>query len=519
VWVNIQTSKLPESLPIVQTRPPESPISESDTVFPAPARECPSAQEQPPFLPGVGKTIPGYEFLEELGRGGMGVVYKARQLGLNRLVALKMVLAGAHAGANELARFHIEAEAFARLQHPNIVRIYEIGEHAGCPYFTMEFVEGRSLAGKLDGIPWSSRAAARLIATLAAAIHSAHERGVVHRDLKPANVLLTADGTPRISDFGLAKRLDSQPGVKVPLTCNFDFLGTPSYMAPEQVAGTTGRIGPATDVYGLGAILYELLTGRPPFKTGNAMDTLLCLLDEEPVPPRHLNRRIPPDLEAVCLKCLEKLPGKRYSTAQELAEDLQRFVADEPVVARKLGPFGRLRRWTSHRPALAATVFAVSVFYTNHLLLLVLRDSGESGFFNWYVTCLMLLWVGGAAIFQAAVHCPRWQRLAVFGWAGMDVLFFTAFLWAKDGPSGPLTVGYLILIALAALRFQVSLVWFVTELCLLSYAAMVVDAYRRHTEQAPTSPQTPVVFALSMLLMGFVMSLLLRRVRAVARSE
>jgi eukaryotic-like serine/threonine-protein kinase len=446
----------------------------------------------------------------------MGVVYQARQVGLKRVVALKMVLAGAHASNEDLARFRIEAEAAARLQHPNIVPIYEIGEYHGCPYFSLEFLEGGNLAGRLGGKPWRCRPAAELVETLARAIHAAHERGIIHRDLKPANVLLAADGTPKISDFGLAKKLDAEAGANPgPLTHNFAVFGTPSYMAPEQAEGRTQEVGPRTDVYALGAILYELLTGRPPFQAGTAVETVLRLLEDEPVPPRHLNAGVARDLEAICLKCLEKEPGRRYPSAQHLARDLHRFLSGEPVSARRPGVLGRLGRWMRRRPALAGTLLALAVFYANHLLLLMLNAPGEGGVFHYGVTGLMLLWAAGAAVFQWLVaHTGR--QAAVFSWAAMDVLFFSAFLWLKDGPSSSLLVGYLLLIALAALRFQTALVWFVTELALASYAGLVVEAYWRRPDVAPASPQTPVIFACSLLVMGLVMNLLLRRTRATA---
>ncbi|HEV3446885.1 MAG TPA: serine/threonine-protein kinase [Gemmataceae bacterium] len=497
----------------MQREPSEDNALEAPTLPPSPAPAAPVIRLE--NLAGDKRSIPGYEILEELGRGGMGVVYKARQVGLKRTVALKMILAGAHAGAEDLARFRLEAEAVARLQHPHIIPIYETGELAGCPYFSLEFMEGGSLAAKLDGKPWRSRAAGQLIATLAEAIHAAHQRHIIHRDLKPANVLLTADGTPKIGDFGLAKKLDKAPDAKAgPLSCDFALLGTPSYMAPEQAAGAAEQIGPATDVYGLGAILYELLTGRPPFRAATPMDTVLQLLEQEPARPRQWNARVSRDLEAICLKCLEKSPQRRYQTAEELARDLHAYLRGEPTSARRIGPLGHLLRWMRQRPALAATLLAVSVFYMNHLLLLlVVKAPAEGGSFHWRMTWLLLLWATGAFFFQWLVNRPRWHRLAVFCWAGMDVLFFTGLLRMKDGPSSSLLVGYLLLIALAALRFRTSLVWFVTELCLLSYTVLVVEKYWLDREQAPASPQTPVIFALSLLLMGFVMNLLLRRVR------
>jgi eukaryotic-like serine/threonine-protein kinase len=225
----------------------------------------------------------------------------------------------------------------ARLQHPNIVQIFEVGEHDGHPYFSLEFVDGGSLAQKLDGTPLPPQQAARLVETLARAMHAAHQAGVVHRDLKPANVLLTADGTPKITDFGLAKKLDSDAGQ----TQSGAIMGTPSYMAPEQAGGKSKEIGPAADTYALGAILYELLTGRPPFKAPTPLDTVLQVVGDEPVPPRKLQSKTPRDLDTICLKCLQKAPGKRYTTAIDLAEDLRRFQAQEPIQARPVGRCAR----------------------------------------------------------------------------------------------------------------------------------------------------------------------------------
>jgi WD40 repeat protein len=308
-------------------------------------------------------TVPGCEILGELGRGGMGVVYKARQVELNRLVALKMVLAGAHAGAEERARFRREAEAIARLQHSHIVQVFEVGEQRGLPYFSLEFCPGGSLADRLNGTPLAARAAAELVEALALAMQAAHARGVVHRDLKPANVLFTADGTPRITDFGLAKFLDAGAGQ----TQTGVVIGTPSYMAPEQARGVARGLGPAADVYALGAVLYELLTGRPPFKGTTPLETLEQVSSQEPVPPGRLQQKVPRDLETVCLKCLDKDPKKRYPSAHALAEDLRHFLAGEPVRARPVGVLRRALKWVRRRPAVAVA-FAAAVLAVLGLL-------------------------------------------------------------------------------------------------------------------------------------------------------
>ena len=295
--------------------------------------------DQPPTVPHVtevsgvpGATcsgVPGYELLGELGRGGMGVVYRARQVGLNRIVALKMVLHADHAGESVRVRFRAEAEAVARLRHPNVVQIYDVGEIDSRPFFSMEYVEGGSLAEEVRGKTLPPREAAELVRTLALAVEAAHRAGIVHRDLKPANVLMTADGTPKVTDFGLAKQLDTQSGQ----TQSGTVLGTPSYMAPEQAAGKSKEIGPAADVYSLGAILYELLTGRPPFQGETTTETLLRVLDSEPQRPRTFNRHIDTALEAVCLKCLEKVPQDRYPSAAALADDLEAYLKGETVLA------------------------------------------------------------------------------------------------------------------------------------------------------------------------------------------
>jgi serine/threonine protein kinase/uncharacterized caspase-like protein len=302
-------------------------------------------QELTPAPPGPPVAVPGYEILGELGRGGMGVVYKARQVGLNRIVALKMVLSGAFASREVRERFRTEAEAVARLQHPHILQIFELGEHEGLPYFSMEFCQGGSLAGRRRHQHLDPPEAGRIVEAIARAAHHAHQQGIVHRDIKPANVLLTGDGLPKLTDFGLAKVVgDGGAGI----TGSGAVLGTPGYMAPEQAGGRSEAVGPPTDVYSLGAVLYECLTGRPPFSGESLARTLFKLLHEQAPPPSRFLPGLPRELDRICLRCLEKDPARRYGTAEALAEDLQRFLAGEPETtarARRSRSSGGWRSW------------------------------------------------------------------------------------------------------------------------------------------------------------------------------
>jgi serine/threonine protein kinase len=306
----------------------------------ADARTLP-ADESPAADPTRVCSFGDYELLAEIARGGMGVVFKARQKRLNRLVALKMILSGRLAAEDDLQRFRTEAEAAARLRHPNIVAVHEVGEVDGQLFFSMDFIEGRTLAQRLGEGPVASRTAAGTMCQLARAVHYAHGEGILHRDLKPSNILLDHDDQPYLTDFGLAKKLDAGD---LNLTRTGAILGTPSYMAPEQAAGRVKHLGPACDVYGLGAVLYELLTGRPPFRSDTPLDTVLHVLEREPAPPRLLNPKVDHDLETICLKCLEKDPRLRYASADELAADLQRYLDGESILARSYNIVARLTR-------------------------------------------------------------------------------------------------------------------------------------------------------------------------------
>jgi serine/threonine protein kinase len=430
-------------------------------VFESPTLGGEEAPNAAPALP----SVAGYELLEVIGHGGMGVVYKARQLGLNRIVALKMVLAGASASPHSLARFRSEAEAVAQLAHPNIVQIYEIGEQNGCPFLALEYVSGGSLAQQLDGTPVAPRQAAELVLALAEAVQHAHERGIVHRDLKPANVLLLADGTPKVTDFGLAKRLDgsdvhTQTGA---------ILGSPVYMAPEQAAGDQQRIGPATDVYALGVILYELLTGRPPFRGASLIETIEQVREHDPAPPRTLQPRIARDLEIICLKCLEKGPQRRYASAADLASDLKNFLRGDPIEAHSATLLDQVARTISHHSfdeRFSEFANRMLYFAPGPLLVHLVAYAIFSGrtYYSYgmvittactiYTLVPALIITGGPSLYGL----PTWQkRHFMTVWIGqmvaMGVVLFVAFMFVPREQPEMLLMVYPLFAVTAAMSF------------------------------------------------------------------
>jgi eukaryotic-like serine/threonine-protein kinase len=344
---------LPEALATGPYFPPPGEIAErpcEGSGDPEVRQEASPSSPPPSSAP---PNVPGYDILKLLGRGGMGIVYKARQRQLNRLVALKMIRTAVADEPEHRERFYAEAQAVALLHHPNILQIYEIGEAEGLPFFALEYLEGGSLHDRLDGTPQPARPATELLVTLARAVQHAHQHGIVHRDLKPGNVLFGADGTLKVADFGLAKRLEETAGGQTQVG---QVMGSPHYMAPEQAQGQSRDVGPAADVYALGVILYEMLTGRVPLKGTTVAETLRLVIEADPVPPQRLQPGVPRDLETICLKCLRKEPAARYESAAALAEDLDRFLTHRPILARPTPWWERVRKWVWRRPALAGGI-------------------------------------------------------------------------------------------------------------------------------------------------------------------
>jgi serine/threonine protein kinase len=388
------------------------------------------------------RTFGDYDLLEELGRGGMGVVYKARQRSLQRPVALKMILRGEFAAPEDLVRFQAEARAAARLDHPNIVAVYDAGQCDGQAYFTMRQVEGQTLADLLSAGPMKARDAAKCLAVISRAVHYAHENGILHRDLKPSNVLIDRDGVPHVTDFGLAKWVaGTADAPRVGPTLSGGIVGTPAYMAPEQISHQRGKPSPASDVYSLGVILYEMLTGRPPFQAPTPVDTLLLVLDQDPVRPRLLNPKVDPDLEVICLKCLQKEPALRYGSAADLAADLEAFLKGETlsVSSIHLGSLillvRRALRETHH--AVVLENWGVLWMYHSAMILLItalttwMHEAGVTNPF-WY----LLLWGGGLIVWGTAFWQLRKrggpvlfvERQVAHMWAGSVVATIGVFI-------------------------------------------------------------------------------------------
>lgn len=447
-----------------------------------------------------------YELMQEVGRGGMGVVYRARQISLGRVVALKMILSGQFANSTEVSRFLNEAAAAAKLDHPHIVPIYDVGECDGRHYFSMGFVEGPTLDETLKMKPLPPESAADIVRKLALAVAYAHQRGIIHRDLKPANILLDVKGEPRITDFGLAKLNEGEGG----FTATGDIVGTPSYMTPEQAAGRINEVKETADVYALGAILYACTTGRPPFQAKSPTDTILAVLEAEATLPSSLNRETPAELESIILRCLEKKPEDRYPSATALAQDLERFLLGEPVEARRTDTWQRVRRWWRRQPTLVTHLIVIA----SMMLLLQVIYWNLGGSFQYMLQMMLLFGVWGIAsfVFQRLMERPRQAELSRYLWAATDATLLTLALLLSSPPASGLLIGYPLLVVASGLFFRVRLVLFMLASCLAGFSLVV---YLVPAERTP--PYPPIYFAAGLLALGLVSAYQVHRIRVLSR--
>jgi eukaryotic-like serine/threonine-protein kinase len=458
----------------------------------------------------INRDFGKYELLSEIGRGGMGVVYKARQKDLDRLVAIKMILASHLASPDQVRRFYAEAQAAAKLSDPHIVGIHDFGQIHGQHYFAMEYVAGPSLAQLLGNGPLAPDDAARHVLAVARVVGRLHRLGIVHRDLKPSNILLDEAGRPRVTDFGLAKMLDADGTV----TGAGAIVGTPGYMSPEQAAGRVKNVGPLSDVYSLGAILYELITGQPPFDGDSPLDTLVQVIEGEPEPPHRLNPKIPRPLEAICLRCLEKDPDRRFASAQTLADDLDHFLRGEPIEAKRLGIWQSLRRWARREPALVSRLGTMAIcgaiIQANRYLIGDLDPVSHQR-----MIAVVVSWALASVACQAWLRKEKWADVTRYAWAWADVAFFTTLVLVNQGLSTSQVAGYFLLVTASGLWFREQLVWFTTGMAVLAYGLLVlVEVVQRRI--SPETPYRHVIFAAALAVSGAIVAYQVKRVRALS---
>ena len=464
-----------------------------------------------------------YELLEKIAQGGMGVVYKARQTKLNRLVALKMILSGQLAGSGEVERFQLEAESAACMDHPGIVPIYESGCIGGQHFIAMGFVDGPSLATRISESTMPPRDAAKYLIKIAEAVQAAHECGIVHRDLKPANVLLDSNGQPRVTDFGLAKKVDTGSD----LTATGMILGTPSYMPPEQASGDLKKITSSADIYSLGGILYAMLCGRAPFEAGSQAEVIMQVIKEEPRPLRQMNAKIPKDLETICLKCLEKNPKHRYESAQQLVDDLKLYLAGDPICA-KSDWYRRFRKWMIREPVLAAHLAATAVLMTGIMLSYLLwRDlesvAGES--YRVMVTNLSILtvWAITTFVLQKAQNRFQTENAIPILWSALNPIFLTCLIAANLTPRAALFSGYILLMIYSCFFRRVDLVLVTSFISFVGYILLIIFTFQQETLATADCPGTPrsylVAIGVTILAAGGMLYFLTSRLQRLSQSD
>lgn len=468
------------------------------------------------------RVVEGYELLQEIGRGGMGIVYRAHQLSPDRTVALKMIRAGRFASETDVQRFTSEAYAIARLEHPNIVTIYDFGSYNGENFFTMQLVEGSTFDGFLASHECERQEALSIFLQVCEAVAHCHEHGIIHRDLKPSNILLDKKRAPKLTDFGLAKHLEKDTD----LTRTGDLMGTAGFMAPEQANGSSQAVIDArADVYALGAILYKMLTGKTPIDLFevNLAGAIQRVRSNEIIAPRLIKRWIPFDLETVCMKCLNTCPEHRYQNARELAEELRRYVDGEPIKAKPLSRLRRVFRWSRQQPGLAVTWLALLTFYLYHLADVyflnadVNPNESEGWRFHQIATAVVIIWSIGAYCFQKLLVWSRGALWPLFGWVTMELALLTLLLLEGAGANSALVLMYPVLVAASVLRAQTMLVAYVTALGGLAYIFHIWRAAKGDTSEGAVevSIRFCVPLGLSILCIGLIQYYALRRSRTL----
>jgi eukaryotic-like serine/threonine-protein kinase len=515
---DLHAGRTPDREAILRTRPDLSSALDCLDALnrmapPGPADEA--ATLPPTTFAEAGRRIGKYEIERELGRGGMGVVFLARDCDMDRRVALKMILSGDITSSESLYRFQSEVRASAQLDHEGIVRVFDSGEFNGLPYLAMQFIDGPSLAEVLKKSRPDRDWAVRCALQLARAVEYLHSRGIVHRDLKPGNVLL-ADSIPKITDFGLAKLLSEDSAI----TRSGVIAGTPSYMSPEQARGESRSVGPAADIHALGAILYEMLTGRPPFSGDSSLDTLLQVLSSEPTPPRKLDSSIPSDLEAICLKCLEKSPERRFASAAQLVDSLERHLKGEDVPAARLSPWQAFSRWVRRNPSLSARLAILAACG----MILLIRANGKfdhvfsrtyASVHLYHLWMIFAFWLGLSWLFQRLVRNQRLAAAVPYIWAAFDVTILSSTLLATDSLESPIDVGFPLLIGASGLWLRERLVWFTTGMASLAYGVATVLMY----VFGPPNEQLHrhAIFLAGLATMGYLVAYQVERFRALSR--
>lgn len=445
-----------------------------------------------------------YSLLSEIGRGGMGIVFKAEHRSLNRVVALKVMRSGELSNEEDLARFRVEAESSAAIEHPNIVSIYEVGETRGLTYYTMAFVDGENLSALIRQQSMGFKESARVLARIADAVEAAHRAGIIHRDLKPSNILIDRTDDPYLIDFGLAKGAGTNQG----LTSNGQVLGTPAYMAPEQAR--CEDLAPATDIYSLGAVLYELTTGQAPYSGPTPVDILLQVLNLDPPSPRKVNPRVPRALAVIISRAMDKDPSRRYRSARAMQDDLQRFILDEPIQQPQPSWIERINLWWRREPVLVSHLSAILavliIVLTSKLLTQQVSENAP-----WVIT-LLLVWGAGSYLFQQLSISDRYQTAAYWGWAAFDVVLYTTLIFIAEPPRGLLLVGYPMMIAASGLLYRVRFVVFVTAMCIAGFALLLATV----DDSLAEKPEFCVIYTSGLVVLALCLISMIRRVRGLA---